>query len=132
MTRLSVWSIRLSLVHFALGIALGATMLVAKAGYMDVTMLKHRATHVHLMLFGWLIQLVIGVGYWILPKFSTGSKRGRTELAVASIVALNSGVVVGTFEPWSTWCGVAGWGLEFAAAALFAAHIWPRVRVVNG
>jgi len=132
MTRLSVWAIRLSLAHFAVGIVLGATMLAAKAGYGELTMLGHRSTHVHLMLFGWLIQFVMGVAYWILPTFSEGPKRGWRGPAVVGVVGINVGVVVGMFEPWSMTAAIVGWGVELAAVIAFGIHLWPRARVVTG
>jgi heme/copper-type cytochrome/quinol oxidase subunit 1 len=132
MPTLSQWTVKLSLVHFVLGIVLGATMLAAKAGFGDLGLLNHRATHIHLMFFGWLVQLVVGVGYWILPKFSDGPKRGTPRLAAASIVVLNVGAVCGTASPWVPLLGMTGWTLETIACGLFAAHVWPRIKGFGG
>ena len=128
MPRLSRWAIKLALLHFAAGIALGGMMLAAKAGWGDLGLLGHRMVHVHMLLFGWVLQLVFGVAYWILPKFSDGPKRGTPALAVAAVVLLNIGVLCGTGEPWVPVLGAAGWGLEVTAAFLFALHGWPRIK----
>ncbi|MFB6262829.1 MAG: hypothetical protein ABEL76_04280 [Bradymonadaceae bacterium] len=126
MPRLSKWTIRAALVHFVLGITVGAWMLAAKAGFDEPSALGHRPVHIHFMLFGWLVQLVFGVGYWILPTF--GEQRGTTRLAAAAFVALNVGVILGTAAPWVPVLGATGWLLEVSAAALFAVHVWPRVK----
>lgn len=41
------------------------------------------------------------------------------------------GVLLGAASPW--WSdipavGAAGWGLEALSAALFAVHLWPRIK----
>jgi len=130
--RASKWTIRLSLIHFAAGILLGATMLLAKAGVGSVGLLNHRLTHVHMMLFGWLVQFVIGVAFWILPKFSEAPRRGNTTLVWASLLAINAGALLGTFEPWVPAMGAAGWGLEILACVLFSVHLWPRIKGFDG
>lgn len=131
MPKLSRWAIKCALIHFALGVATGGLMLAAKAGYGDLSLLSHRMVHIHLLLFGWLVQLIFGVGYWILPKFTKGPRHGKTGLAVAAVVVLNVGVLVGTAEPWVQVLGAAGWGLECTAAVLFALHSWPRVKGID-
>ena len=128
MPTLSRWAIKLALIHFAGGIALGGIMLAAKAGWGDLGMLNHRAVHIHMLLFGWTIQLVYGVAYWILPKFSTGDRHGSSALAIAAVVAINLGALCGTAEPWVAVLGAVGWGLETLSAVLFALHGWPRIK----
>lgn len=128
MPTLSRWAIKLGLIHFVLGIVLGATMLAAKAGYGPITLLNHRLVHIHMLLFGWLVQLVIGVGYWLFPTFLSGPKRGTPRVAAASVVVLNVGVVIGTAAPWVPQMGALGWALESSAVALFAVHAWPRIK----
>jgi len=128
MPRLSRWAIKIGLIQFALGVVLGATMLAAKAGYGAVGLLSHRLVHVHMLLFGWLVQLVMGVGYWLFPTFLEGPKRGTPRLAAAAVITLNVGVVCGTAEPWVAPAGAAGWTLEAGAVAMFALHSWPRIK----
>ena len=128
MPLLSRWAIKLALLHFVAGILLGAAMLVAKAGFVDYGLLSHRLIHIHLLLFGWLLQLVYGVGHWILPKFSSGDRYGSTRLAVAAVVALNAGVGFACLQTSGHLLGAVGWGFEFASALLFAVHAWPRVK----
>lgn len=128
MPTLTRWAIKIGLVHFVLGIAIGTVMLAAKAGYGSMGILNHRPVHVHMLLFGWLVQLVIGMGYWLFPTFLSGPKRGTPRLAAASVLTLNVGVVLGTAEPWVVSLGAAGWMLESAAVVMFALHGWPRIK----
>lgn len=133
MTRLTIWAVRLALVYFAASITLGALALTAKAGYVSGWWLGLRAIHIQLGFVGWLVQLVIGVGYWILPKSSkTGTKRPRAWAAVASVVAVNLSVVVGVAGYWWGPGRPLGAVLGLAAALLFGWHAWPRVKPARG
>ncbi len=128
MPSISVWAIRLALIHLGLGLTAGALLLADKG----VSFLPHASrwlsAHFHMMLFGWTIQLVIGVGYWILPKFRGGTSRGNDALAVAAIVLVNIGTLVGAgFSLYGVPATVA-FGMQAVAAVCFAAHLWPRVK----
>lgn len=128
MPTLSRWAIKLALVHFTGGVLLGALMLAGKAGYWPIDILGHRLVHIHMLFFGWLVQLVFGVAYWLLPTFLSGDRRGRSGLAVASIVVVNLGAILGTGAPWVPILGGVGWGLETLACLLFVVHAWPRIK----
>lgn len=133
MTRLTIWAVRLALVYFTASITLGAVALAAKAGYAPGWWLGLRAVHIQLGFVGWLVQLVIGVGYWILPKASTtGTKRPRAWAAVGAVVAVNLSVVVGVAGYWWTPGRPLGALLGLVAAVLFGWHAWPRVKPARG
>lgn len=127
MPTLSVWALRLALVHLGVGLSVGALMLAHK-GVAFLPAGDWLAVHFHTMLFGWTIQLVIGVGYWILPKFRGGSSRGNDTLAIASVMLVNVGTVVGAVLGLYGAAATVAWAMQAAAAACFAAHIWPRVK----
>ena len=77
-----------------------------------------------------MLQLVLGIAYWMLPRFWHGPPRGSETGARIAFVLLNLGL-------WFVALGVAltapatvlflGRLLELAAVAAFAIHIWPRV-----
>ena len=60
-----VWYLRMSVVYFIGGAAVGLGMLFwpSEAGY-------YTSVHVHLNLLGFMSMMIYGVGYHILPRFS--------------------------------------------------------------
>ena len=138
MPRLTRWFIRAALLHLAVGVLLGGLILSAKgmpaalgwAWYM-------LPAHIQLVVGGWLIQLTLGMAYWILPRQDAAGDRGRPVLAWASFGMLNSGVLVAAIALLVRLLLLAAWldGLLIAAALLqmgalaaFVGHAWPRVR----
>ena len=116
--------LRLALVHLVAGSILGAWLLAAQGGWPPMPPGWFRAAHVEMLLAGWLLNLIMGTAYWILPRHATGPARGRAGPVVFALVALNAGVV-------AAGCGVSlvgGRALEALAAAAFALHAWSRVR----
>ena len=95
--------------------------------------------HVNLLLIGWMVQLAMGVAYWILPRLpNTRTKRGRFAFAIAAAVLLNGGVwlhvIAVMAAPWyqnsstTLTLQTVGLMLQFLGAVSFALHIYPRVR----
>lgn len=141
MPRLSCWFIKASFLHLAVGAVFGGLMLSAK-GQPQVFGWAWRLlpAHIQIMLGGWLIQLALGMAYWILPRLGGKSReRERPRAAWLSFVALNSGVT-GTglllaFRPFVVWPWlgvllVAAGLLQILALGAFAWHAWPRVHPV--
>ncbi|QDG50163.1 cbb3-type cytochrome c oxidase subunit I [Persicimonas caeni] len=128
MPSISYWAIRLALIHLGLGLTAGALMLAHK-GYPFLPHFDRWLTaHFHTMLFGWTVQLVIGVGYWILPKFRGGTSRGNDALAIAAIVLVNVGTLMGAGFALYGVAATVAFALQAGAAVCFAVHLWPRVK----
>lgn len=92
---------------------------------------------IHLLVVGWLTQLIFGVAYWLFPRHSRERPFGQTAPAWAAFVLLNAGLVLRAIaEPAVAWGGSAGWrtALVVSAAAqalgalAFVVYLWPRVR----
>lgn len=131
MPRLSRWSIHAALLYLAAGFTLGGWMLTAK-GFPDLAPAWRWLTaHMEFLLFGWTVQLILGVAYWILPRFARGSARGFEPLAWTAIVLLNLGiwlVVVRSLGGWPEGWAFVGRGLEAVAGIAFVAYAWRRVK----
>jgi hypothetical protein len=88
--------------------------------------------HAEFLLVGWTVQLVLGVAYWILPRYPAGAERGRSAPGWAAYAALNAGVVLaalgGALESQAASMSATGRALEALAAAMFVAQAWPRIR----
>ena len=96
--------------------------------------------HGHAGFVGWLVNMVIGVAYWLLPanraRFPQTQGRYPERLARFSFYALNTGLALRLLdEPWFTFQpSSAGAGLLYVAAFLqlfgigaFAWIAWQRV-----
>jgi hypothetical protein len=131
MPRLSVLFIRAALTYLAVGFTFGGLMLFHKGIALHPALWRLLPAHIEFVLFGWTVQLAMGVGFWILPRFSRGPERGDERPAWAAFVLLNAGVLlVGLGSLWdaSGWLFVIGRVAEVAAAMAFTVHAWPRVK----
>jgi hypothetical protein len=127
----SVWLVRAALAHLVGGATLGALLLTHKAAPLVPWLWRLRALHGEVLLFGWLVQLAMGVAFWILPRIDRS--RGDVRPVWLAMALLNAGlwltgVGTATGSPISV---LAGRLAELAAVAAFARHAWPRVRAAG-
>lgn len=132
----SAWIVRVALLELGTGFTLGAYMLSAKGIPFDPLYRRLLAPHIELLLFGWTLQLAVGVAFWILPRFEQPPKYGRVRLAWAGFALLNLGIGLVIVGGWiggpSHPLALAGRIVEAAAVALFAIFLWPRVKPFMG
>jgi hypothetical protein len=97
--------------------------------------------YIHLLVVGWLTQLIFGVIYWMFPIISKSDMRGDPRLAWAAFILLNTGLLMRAFfEPWRVLspneANSAGLTLaaviQVVAAYLIVLVCWPRVREKPG
>jgi hypothetical protein len=86
--------------------------------------------YLHLLVIGWLSQLVAGVAYWMFPRVERGVPPTDWR-GWAVCVLINAGLLLRVIaEPTvvrGAWLPLAAL-LQFLAMAIFAWSIWPRVR----
>ena len=134
MPRVSRWLVQASLVYLALGFTLGAVLLFNKGIPLTPVLVRLLPAHIEFLLVGWVIQLVMGVATWIFPRFGVRrSSYGSEAAAWLTFALLNLGVwavAVGPLLPERLGAGLlpAGRVMEAAAAVVFAANVWARVR----
>jgi hypothetical protein len=132
MPRLSVWFIRLGLLYLAIGFSIGALMLANKGLAVAPWLWRLRPAHVEFLLIGWIVQLVMGIIFWITPRFH--SSRGNARPAWVALVLINIGVLLISL---SAVLGLDGWHLvagrlaELCAVVAFARHAWPRIKAIG-
>jgi hypothetical protein len=122
--------IKTAMVYFILALLLGVLMTVrSPAGMFPV--------YIHLLVFGWLTQLVFGVIYWMFPKYSKQAPRGHEALGWITYGALNLGLVLRAIvEPIHSMQATQPSGLLLVLSAIlqwlsgltFVANTWPRVK----
>jgi hypothetical protein len=122
--------IKTAMVCFALGLALGVAMALGAAN-------SFFPVYIHLLVFGWLTQLIFGVIYWMFPKYSTEKPRGSETLGWWTYALLNLGLLLRmAFEPLNAQrhTSLTGWMLalaavlQFLSGLLFVVNSWARVR----
>ena len=91
----------------------------------------------HLLMVGWVTQLIIGIAYWMFPKFRKDRPRGSDRLAWSCYILLNSGLLLRLIvEPQQAlrsgvllgWLLVAAAILQWFGGVAFVLTIGPRVK----
>lgn len=133
MPTLSRYFIRSALLCLAVGFTFGGLILSAKGGAVDARVWAWLPMHITLLLNGWLVQLSMGVAYWILPRIHVG-ERGRQRWAWGGFIVFQIGLALALLSGISLWEPEMGKLLapavvmQAAGVALFAVHAWPRIR----
>jgi heme/copper-type cytochrome/quinol oxidase subunit 1 len=130
MPRLSMWMVRLSLVALLAGAVVGAFLLSGLPGAARC-LIQLRGLHLDLMLFGWLIQFVLGVAYWILPRYAARPERGPEAVAWTAFGIFQTGMALaaaGASTPSLQAVAPAGRLLLTAATLLFTILLFPRIK----
>jgi hypothetical protein len=131
MPRFSRVAIRLALLHLLFGFTAGALILLQKGLGVLPQAWALLPAHIESLLLGWTAQLVMGVAFWILPRFSVEPKRGNVTAAWAAVILLNLGIAAVACAGWLPTpqpALLAGRAAQAASGAAFALHAWPRVK----
>lgn len=130
MPRLSRWIIRAALLYLWAGMTIGALLLAHKGVPLHPALWRWLPVHIEFMLIGWVVQLVMGAAFWLLPRYWTKPHRPRARLVSLAFLLLNGGI-------WLAVIYALGWGarpflligriLEISAVLLFAIHAWGRI-----
>jgi heme/copper-type cytochrome/quinol oxidase subunit 1 len=134
---LTRWFLRASL-QFLILAALLAVLLAAQAslnlpGWINA----FNPIYFHLLMVGWVTQLIFGVVFWMFPKYSREKPRGSETLGWIVFWTLNAGLILRLVgEPAQALLPGAGWGWLLAASALlqwiagvvFVINTWGRVK----
>lgn len=122
--------VRAALVYLLLGFTVGALLLTHKGLALHPAFWSWLPAHIELLLMGWIVQLTMGVAFWILPRYWEEPRRPQETYAKIAFVLLNLGiwcVIAGTTFRAGAGVLLAGRGLEAAAVILFAVHNWRRI-----
>ena len=134
MPKLSVWLVRASLIHMGVGFLFGAFILYQKGMPVFAWSWRLLNPHIELMIFGWTIQLVMGIAFWILPRFSGEHRYGKVYLGWWSFALLNTGILATAVGTWFAVDSIALAGRlnTIGAVLLFVILIYPRVKPLGG
>jgi hypothetical protein len=129
MPRLSCWFIRAALLYLAVGATFGSLILIHKGTPVHPFIWRLLPAHVEFLLLGWTVQLVMGVGFWIFPRF--WRSRGNETPAWLAFGLLNVGIWLAGVGPTlgaPAWSLLLGRLAEAAAIIAFAINAWPRMK----
>jgi hypothetical protein len=128
---LSVLLVRTALCWLAAGMTMGALLLSAKATPLPAGVSRLFHAHSEAVLIGWMVQLTMGVAWWILPKYPRLPERGSGAPVWMAWLLLNTGVVlagIGRSVGAPDAFVLSGRAAELAAALAFAVAAWPRIK----
>ncbi len=135
MPKLSVWMVKASLIYMGIGFLFGSMILYHKGIPLYLWTWKLLNPHIEIMIFGWTIQLVMGVAFFVLPRFSDRENRyGAEYLGWCSFYLINSGVALSALADWYNIISLAFFGrlLVLSAILAFTIMIFPRVKPLGG
>ncbi len=130
--------IKTSFVFLGLGLGLGGYLIVAQFGVGAYPPRLVVTAHVHLLLVGFMLMIVMGVATWMFPRPSREDTRYRPELAEAvywvmtlstALRAAAEMLLAYTGKPPVGWLIIVGGLGQVAGAILFVANMWVRVRM---
>lgn len=134
---LTRWHIKTSLIFLIAALLLALSMAARGVLPMPEILVVAGPVYFHLFLVGWVTQLIIGVVYWMFPKYSSERPRGSEKLAWATYGLLNIGLLLRVIaEPvaalqtavvWD-WLLLASALLQWLAGLAFVANTWRRVK----
>lgn len=134
MPKLSVWLVRAALIHMGIGFLFGALILYHKGIPIYDWIWKLLNPHIELMIFGWTIQFVMGIAFWILPRFSDKPRYGKTVLGWWSFALLNGSILLTAAAAWFTAdiLSLMGRFGMLIAVAVFLILVRSRVKPLGG
>lgn len=129
--------IKAGLLYLVAALIMGSLLLARPVLNLPNGIAALNPVYLHLFMVGWVTQLIIGIVYWMFPKFSREQPRGSEKLAWAIFFCLNAGLLLRAVgEPLNALNPGAGAGwvlvlsalLQWLAGMGFVANTWARVK----
>ncbi|MDH5510852.1 MAG: cbb3-type cytochrome c oxidase subunit I [Nitrospinota bacterium] len=139
MYTLARWYIKTALLFFVAGLLTGAWIMVEMAMGPSRALAPLISAHTHLLLYGFVIILIMGVAYWMFPRPGKEDLRYSPRTAQINYGLATAGTIirtVGEFLDYYSISGafaptVIGSLCQIAAGIIFAWNIWSRVRPIG-
>lgn len=137
MPTLTRWFVKTAMLYFLSGFTLGGCLLAMTGQQHQAAVSVLRPEYWHLLLVGWLMQLIFGVAYWMFPSAPGERSQGSPILGWLTYLTLNGGLLLRVIiEPWHSLRPQAGLGwllvpaavLQVTAGWTFVVSIWHRIR----
>jgi heme/copper-type cytochrome/quinol oxidase subunit 1 len=137
MPRLTRYFIKTALIYLAAALLLGLLLALRSTVDLPAELLALSPVYFHLFMVGWIAQLIFGMLFWMLPKYSKEKPRGHEQLAWAAYILINVGLILRVIgEPLNAVRSDLGASWLLALSALlqliggwaFIVAAWPRVK----
>jgi hypothetical protein len=129
--------IKTALVYFVLALLLGILLAGQSAGLIHLPVQSLFPSYIHFLAVGWISQLIIGVVFWMFPKYTQNKPRRSEGLGWVTYITLNLGLLlrlVGeplhatTNAAWAGWLMAVSALLLLIAGTAFVINTWGRVK----
>lgn len=121
MHKYSVIFIKTSLIYLLIGSFLGFLLLSNKAYNFDLRIWSLLPIHMDILIFGWFLQFIFGVAFWIMPRFIDKNSYGNEKLILISYILINIGILTKIMSKYGLF-------FIFIGILFFILNIYPRVR----
>lgn len=137
MPPLTRWYVRTALAYFVAALAVGVALMLRLVIDLPTAVAALQPVYFHLLMVGWVTQLIFGVVFWMFPKYSAEHPRGSEALGWVTYWLLNAGLLLRAVgEPLMAIRPTGGTGWLLAASAVlqllagwaFIANSWARVK----
>ncbi len=137
MPPLTRWHIKSAFIYLAAAMLLGIGLAMGAVVQIPNWLSYLSPSFFHLIMVGWVTQMIIGVIFWMFPIVTRAKPRGNEKFGWATYIFLNVGLIMRVLcEPLNAMnpLGIWGWGLvvsallQWVAAVLFVYNSWPRVK----
>ena len=127
-----------SLVFLIVGLLLGGYLIIAEFVIGRFPPRLFITAHVHLLLVGFMLMIVMGVATWMFPRPARDDTRYRPGLAEAVYWVMTLSTVVRaaaeilaplSCAPALRWAVALGGLGQLVGAGLFVLNMWPRIRM---
>lgn len=137
MPTLSRWFIKLGMLYFIVGLFMMTVLMIQPVFEWSSRLQVLRPVAFHVLVIGWITQLIMGIGYWMFPRQSKENPRGSERVGWAVLIMLNIGLFLRSIgEPAVVLLPDAKLGWTLAAASIllllagwgFIANSWSRIK----
>ena len=137
MPSLTRYFVKTSLVYLALGLLVGLALALQDVFSLPVSLNGLFPVYLHLLVIGWLSQLIFGIAFWMFPKYRREMPRGNESLGWGIYFLLNAGLLLRAIaEPWqsqnpeaiSAWLLVLSAVMQWLAGLMFVFNTWGRIK----
>jgi len=138
MPPLTRYFVKTSLVYLVMALLIGVLLVIKDVLDLPASVAGMFPVYIHLLVIGWLSQLIFGVAYWMFPVFNREKPHGNEFMGWAVYILLNAGLVLrAVAEPWQSqlpnqgaaWLLVLSAILQWLAGLMFVFNTWGRVKV---
>ncbi|REL38590.1 hypothetical protein DYD21_01170 [Rhodohalobacter sp. SW132] len=136
MPRVTRWFIKAGIIYFITGVVLA---LVSEIPAVSSGLLL--PVYWHMLVVGWITQVIIGVSIWLFPRKHRDKKKRESVLCWLTFWLLNSGLMIRFLmepflpliqhRPLATILALTSSLLQVAATICYIAEIWPRLQTRN-